>query len=225
MFMNNLVRKFETLKKRATSATMCNSQILKSFPGQAGISIGKWPPVMKKHSAASVQRAVSLEPELAFSQVQNFKKEGMASFPGTQRPSKTNIGIYINRARENRRKKGDYAENFTVFPRRGRLHAQILPYSLRVDLQIQNFKTQRATLGSPRYSPVWPESWSKNGTPTWKNTLVASVPEAISLEPKLYFLQVQNFKEEGITSFPRTPRSLKTDIGSYINCTWENWRK
>jgi hypothetical protein len=85
---------------------------------------------MKKHSAASVQGAVFLEPELAFSQAQNFKKEGMASFPGTARPSKTKIGIYINRAWENRQKKGDYAENFIVFPRRGHLHAEILPYSL-----------------------------------------------------------------------------------------------
>ena len=34
-------RKFETLRKRTSSATTCNSRIAKRSPGQAGISIGK----------------------------------------------------------------------------------------------------------------------------------------------------------------------------------------
>ena len=40
---NDLVRKLKALRKRVTSATTCNSQIVKSSFGQAGISIGKWP--------------------------------------------------------------------------------------------------------------------------------------------------------------------------------------
>ena len=47
---DELVCKFETLRKRVTSATMRNSRIAKIFPGLAGISIGKWPSIMEKHS-------------------------------------------------------------------------------------------------------------------------------------------------------------------------------
>ena len=46
---DNLVCKFETLRKRVTLATMCNSRIPKSFPGLVRISIGKRPPSMEKH--------------------------------------------------------------------------------------------------------------------------------------------------------------------------------
>ena len=38
---DKLVHKFETLRKRVTSATTCNSQVAKSFLGLVGISIGK----------------------------------------------------------------------------------------------------------------------------------------------------------------------------------------
>ena len=38
---NDLVYKFKTLRKRVTSATTYNSQIAKSFPSQARISIKK----------------------------------------------------------------------------------------------------------------------------------------------------------------------------------------
>uniref|UniRef100_A0A2N9H0S6 Uncharacterized protein n=1 Tax=Fagus sylvatica TaxID=28930 RepID=A0A2N9H0S6_FAGSY len=43
-----------------------------------------------------------------------------------------------------------------------------------------------------------------------------------SREPKLSFAQVHNFKEEGITGFPATPRTSKTDVGSYVNRAHEN---
>ena len=159
----------------------------------------------KNTPIASVRGTVSLEPELAFLQVQNFKKEGSAYSLGTPRSSKTDIGSYVNRARENRQKKGDYAENFIVFPWKGCLRAQILPYSLRVDPQVWNFK--------------------KNSPSARKNTPTTSVRGAVSLEPMLHFSQVWNFKEEGIASFPGIPRSSKTDIGSYVNRARENWRK
>ena len=58
-----------------------------------------------------------------------------------------------------------------------------------------------------------------------KNTSAASFREPVSLEPKLDFSQVWNFKEEVIENFPGTPRSSKTDIGSYVNRARENWRK
>jgi hypothetical protein len=38
---DELVCKFETLRKRVTSATTCNSRIAKSFPDLVGILIGK----------------------------------------------------------------------------------------------------------------------------------------------------------------------------------------
>ena len=44
-----LIHKFGTLRKRTRSATTCNSQISKIFPGQAGISIGKWLSIKEKH--------------------------------------------------------------------------------------------------------------------------------------------------------------------------------
>jgi hypothetical protein len=58
-----------------------------------------------------------------------------------------------------------------------------------------------------------------------KNTLVASVRGTISLEPKLDFPQVRNFKKESSASFPRTPRSPKSDIGSYVYRARESRRK
>ena len=45
-----LTWKFETLRKRVSSATTCNSWIAKSFLGQARISIKKWLIIMKKQS-------------------------------------------------------------------------------------------------------------------------------------------------------------------------------
>ncbi len=53
---DNLVCNFENLRKRVTSATMCNSRIPKSFPGLVGISIGKRPPGMEKHSGGLCSR-------------------------------------------------------------------------------------------------------------------------------------------------------------------------
>ena len=58
-----------------------------------------------------------------------------------------------------------------------------------------------------------------------KNTQVASIRGTISLEPKLDFLQVWNFKKESSASFPRTPRSPKSDIGSYVYRARESGRK
>jgi hypothetical protein len=81
---------------------------------------------------------------------------------------------------------------------------------------------QRATLELPRFSPVWLESRSENSPPALKNTPTASICGAASHEPKLDFSQIQKFKEEGIASFPGTPRSSKTDIGSYVNRAREN---
>ena len=54
----------------------------------------------------------------------------------------------------------------------------------------------------------------KNALQRTKNTPVVSVRGTISLEPELGFSQVQNFKEEGSTSFPMIPRTSKTDVGS-----------
>ena len=115
---NDLVRKLKALRKRVTSATACNSWIVKSFPGQAGIPIRKWPPAWKNTPTASVHRTASCEPKLTFTQVHNFKEEGIAGFPATPRKSKTDVGSYNNRAHENWQKKGDYVENSPVFPRR-----------------------------------------------------------------------------------------------------------
>ena len=47
-----------------------------------------------------------------------------------------------------------------------------------------------------------------------KNTPAASVRGTISLEPKLGWPQVQNFKKEGSASFLTVPRTLKTGVGS-----------
>jgi hypothetical protein len=55
----------------------------------------------KNTPAAPVRGIVSPGPKLAISQIQNFKKEGIVSFPGTPRMSKTNVGSYVNRTREN----------------------------------------------------------------------------------------------------------------------------
>jgi hypothetical protein len=51
-----LIRKSRTLRKRTRSATTCNSRITKIFPGLAGISIGKWPSGMEKHSGSLCSR-------------------------------------------------------------------------------------------------------------------------------------------------------------------------
>ena len=53
---DELVCKFETLRKRVISATTCNSRIAKCFPGLAGISIGKWLSIMEKHSGSLCSR-------------------------------------------------------------------------------------------------------------------------------------------------------------------------
>ena len=58
-----------------------------------------------------------------------------------------------------------------------------------------------------------------------KNTPVAPIREAVSPGPKLDLSQVWNFKEDGILGFPRTLRTSKTDIGSYVNRARKNWRK
>ena len=58
----------------------------------------------------------------------------------------------------------------------------------------------------------------------WKNTPTAFVRGTISLEPTLDITQVHNFKKEGIISFLATPRTLKTDDGSYVNRVRENWQ-
>ena len=54
----------------------------------------------------------------------------------------------------------------------------------------------------------------KNVLQRTKNTPAALVHGTISREPKLSFLQVQNFKEKGSASFPTVPRMLKTNFGS-----------
>ena len=56
-----------------------------------------------------------------------------------------------------------------------------------------------------------------------QNTPAAFVSGTVSLEPKLDFMQVHNFKKEGIASFPTILRSSKFDIGSYVNHARENW--
>uniref|UniRef100_A0A2N9F447 Retrotransposon gag domain-containing protein n=1 Tax=Fagus sylvatica TaxID=28930 RepID=A0A2N9F447_FAGSY len=161
-------------------------------------------------------------PSLPSLKPKTLRKRVWQAFQGQQDRRKPKLGSTstvrgkIDRRKETMLKISQFSPGEVTFTQRFFLTRFELIYKSR------NFKTQRATLGSPRYSPVWPESRSENGPPTWKNTLVASIPKAISLEPKLYFSQVQNFKEEGIASFPRTPRSLKTDIGSYVNCAWEN---
>ena len=102
--------------------------------------------------------------------------------------SKTDIGSYVNRARENRRKKGDYGENFTVFPRRGCLHAQILPYLLRFDLQVRNFKKEDTfrhdvQLTNRQDFPQFDRNLDRK-IALWhgKNTMAALVHMAVSLE-------------------------------------------
>ena len=95
---SNLVRKLETSRKRVTSATAYNSRIVKSFPGQARIPIGKWPLAWKNTPTASVRGTASCEPKLAFAQVHNFKEEGIAGFPATPRTSKIDVGSYVNHA-------------------------------------------------------------------------------------------------------------------------------
>ena len=146
------------------------------------------PLAWKNTPAASIRGTVSRKPKLAFSQVQNFKKEGIPYFLGTPRLSKTDIGSYVNRARENRRKKGDYGENFTVFPRRGCLHAQILPYLLQFDLQVRNFKKEDTfrhdvQLTNRQDFPQFDRNLDRK-IALWhgKNTLAALVHMAVSLE-------------------------------------------
>ena len=46
-----LTCKFKNLRKRTSSATMCNSRIYKSFLGQAGILVGKWLTIKEKRSS------------------------------------------------------------------------------------------------------------------------------------------------------------------------------
>jgi hypothetical protein len=146
------------------------------------------PPAWKNTLAASVRGTISSETKLAFSQIQNFKKEGIPGFPETPRLSKTDIRSYVNRAWENRQKKGDYGENFTVFPRRSCLRAQILPYSLRFDPQVRNFKKEDTfrhdlQLSDRQDFPRFDRNldWKialRHGT----NTLAAPVHMAVSLE-------------------------------------------
>ena len=56
----------------------------------------------------------------------------------------------------------------------------------------------------------------KNVLQWTKNTPAAPVRGTISREPKLGFLQVQNFKGKGSASFPTVPRTLKTDFRSEV---------
>ncbi len=90
-----MVLKLEVLRRRVISATQCNSRIVKGFPGRAGIPIGKLPSVWKNTPTASVRGTASRKPKLAFTQVHNFKEEGIAGFPMTTRTLKIDVGSHI----------------------------------------------------------------------------------------------------------------------------------
>jgi hypothetical protein len=112
-----------------------------------------------------------------------------------------------------------------VFPRRGRLCAQILPYSLQVDPQVQNFKKEdtcshNMQLSDRQDHPRFGLNLDRKMA-LRKNT-PASIRRAISLGPKLDFSQIRNFKGKGVASFPGTPRSSKTNIERYVNRAREN---
>ena len=62
----------------------------------------------------------------------------------------------------------------------------------------------------------------KNSLPARKNTTAAPVRGIVPPGPKLRFSQVQNFKKEGIASFPATPRLLKT-VHAKTNENKEKW--
>ena len=120
---DKLVYKFETLRKKVTLATTCNSQIAKNFPSQAGISIGKWPSVMENTLTPSIRGVISHKPKLGFSQDLWHSEGGIISFLRTPRSSKIDTESYINCARENWRKQGNYAGNPACFSsRKGCLH-------------------------------------------------------------------------------------------------------
>ena len=101
-------------------------------------------------------------------------------------------------------------------------HTRILSDSLRFDPQVQNFKKEDTFMHGVQLSDRWdfPRS-SRNldrkiALRQAKNTMVVSVRETISLEPKLGFLQIQNFKKKDSASFPMTPWTSKTDVGNYV---------
>ena len=103
-----------------------------------------------------------------------------------------------------------------------RARAQILSDSLRFDLQVQNFNKEDTfihdvQLSDRQYCPRFGRNLDRK-TALWraKNPLAASVCGTVSLEPKLGFPQAHNFKKEGNVSFPKTLRTSKTDVGSYI---------
>ena len=104
-----------------------------------------------------------------------------------------------------------------------RARAQILSNSLQCDPQAHNFKKEDTFRHDMQLSDHQDFSRSsrnldrKIALQRAKNTPVASVHGTISLEPKLGFPQVQNFKEEGSAIFPMTPRTLKTNVGSHVN--------
>ena len=113
-------------------------------------------------------------------------------------------------------------------PRGGCLCAVILPYSLQFDSQVRNFKKEDTFRHDMQLSDRqdFPRSSRNLDQKTTlrqeKNTLAASIRGTASRRLKLYFSQDQNFKKEGIASFPRTPRTLKTDVRSYVNHTCKN---
>ena len=116
-------------------------------------------------------------------------------------------------------------------PRGCRARTQILSDSLQFDLQVHNFKREDMFRHDMQLSDRqdFPRS-SRNPDrkitlQRAKNTLVASVRWTISLEPKLGFPQVRNFKKEGSTSFPTTSRTSKTDVGNYVYHACKNRRK
>ena len=63
---NDLTYQFQILRNRITSATTCNSRIAKSFPDLVGISIGKWPSVMEKHSRSLCSRGYISQTQTRF---------------------------------------------------------------------------------------------------------------------------------------------------------------
>ena len=110
-----LIRKIGTLRKKTHWATTCNSRISKIFLGRAGISVGKWLSVRKNTSAASVCGVISHRHKLDFSRDLWLSEEDIASFPRTQRSSKTDTGSYVSRTQENLRKYETWAGNWTCF--------------------------------------------------------------------------------------------------------------
>ena len=139
---SDLVCKFETLRKRVTSATTRNSRIVKSFPGQPRISIRKLPSGMKNTPTASVRGTVSHEPKLAFAQVRNFKKEGIASFPRYQDSQNSTSGATSAMRRKIDKNKGTMLKISQFSPRGCRVRAQILSDPQRFDPQVHNFKKE-----------------------------------------------------------------------------------